>query len=88
MCELRTASIRGIDVETRTDDHFLGAADDIQAIAIAAAEIPGVEPALGVYYLCRQIRRAIIAAHDIAPAYMQFANFSIGRQGAIAADDP
>jgi len=39
---------RRIDVETRADDHFLGAADDIEAIAVEAREVAGIEPALRI----------------------------------------
>ena len=72
-----------IHVEAGADDHLLGTADDIEAFAVKTREIAGVEPALTVNHLGGQIRRAIIAAHDVAAAYMQLADFARRDRNAV-----
>ena len=66
-----------IDVEAGADDHLLGATDDEQRFAFEAREVAGVEPAVGIDRLRGEIRRAIVAAHHVRPADMQFADLAI-----------
>src|SRR6266849_3073403 len=79
--------LRGIDIEARTDDHFLGAPNDVKAIALEACEIAGIEPALAIDDLRRQIRCAIIAAHDVAPANVKLADFTSSHWYAVDCPD-
>ena len=60
----------------------------IEAIALEAREIAGIEPAVGIDRLGGEIGRAVIAAHHVGPADMQFADLAVGDDGAVAADDP
>src|SRR5260370_12872684 len=76
-----------IDVEARADDHFLGAADDIEAIAVKAREIAGIEPALAIDRLRGEIGGAIVAAHDVAAAYVQFADLAVPQRHAVDRPD-
>src|SRR5882724_13361725 len=76
-----------IDVEARSDDHFLGAADDIEAITVEASEIAGVEPALAIDRLRRQIRGAVVAAHHVAAANMKLADFTFRHRYAVERPD-
>ena len=88
LCEFRTGfDFRGIDVESGTDDHFLGAADDIKAIAIEAREIPGVEPALAIDSSRREVRCAVIAAHHVTPADMKLADLASRHRYAVYRSD-
>ncbi len=77
----------GINVEAGADDHFLGAADDVKTIALEAGEISGIEPAVGIDGLGGEVRRAVIAAHHVGSADVQFADPALGDDLAIAADD-
>src|ERR1700752_1030209 len=76
LCELRIADLGRVDVETRANDHFLGAADDMENIAVESREVAGVEPALAVDHLGRQIRCAIVAAHHVAATDVKLADFA------------
>src|SRR5467141_4304386 len=78
---------RRIDVESRADDHFLGAADDIEIIAVKAREIAGIEPALAIDDPGRQIRRTIITAHDVAPADVKLTDFASRHRYAVDRPD-
>ena len=66
-----------IDVEAGADDHLLGAADDVETIALEAREIAGIEPAVGIDRFGGEVGRAVIAAHHVGPADMQFADLAV-----------
>ena len=76
-----------IDVEAGADDHLLGAADDVETIALEAREIAGIEPAVGIDRFGGEVGRAVIAAHHVGPADMQFADLAVCDDLAVAPDD-
>src|SRR5882724_11007903 len=76
-----------IDVEAGSDNHFLGAADDIEAIAVEAREIAGAEPALAIDRLRRQIRGAVVAAHHVAATNVKLADFTFRHGYAVERPD-
>src|SRR5947208_5338090 len=78
----------GIDVETRTDDHFLGAADNVQAVAVETRQIAGIEPTLAVDDFCGQLGGTIVAEHHVAAANMQLPDFTSCRRNAVERSDP
>ena len=79
--------LRRIDVEARTDDHFLGAADDMEAIAVEAREIAGIEPALRIDRLGREIGGAVVAAHHVAAAYVKLADLAVADRDTVDRPD-
>src|SRR5437868_13384932 len=66
----------GVDVEAGADDQLLGAAADVEGVAVEAREIAGVEPAIGVDHRCSRLRGPVIAAHDIGSADVQLADLA------------
>src|SRR5260370_21700226 len=77
-----------MDVEARTDDHFLGTSDDVQALAIEARKIAGIEPALSVDNRCGQLGGTIVAEHHVTPPDMQPPNLTSRRRNAVECSDP
>src|SRR6266850_7448911 len=63
------------------------AANDIEAIAVEAREIASVEPALAIDGLRRQIRGAVVAAHDVAAANVKLADFTFRHRYAVERPD-
>src|SRR5882757_9955611 len=78
---------RRIDVETRADDHFLGAADDIKAIAVEPREVAGIEPALRIDRFGGEIGGAVVTTHHVAAAHVKFADLAIPYRNAVDRPD-
>src|SRR5581483_6532678 len=75
-----------IDIEAGSNDHLLGAADDVHLVALEAGEIAGVEPAVRIDRLGREIGRTVVTAHDVGPADVELTNIAIGDDRAVATD--
>ena len=57
-------------------NHFFGTAENVQAIAVKAGNITGIEPAFAVDHFACQVRSTAIAAHHVAPAHVEFSDLS------------
>src|SRR5215467_12807440 len=77
-----------IDVESGADDHFLGASDDIKAIRLELRQIAGIEPSIAVDDLGSQIRSTVVATHDVATAYVKFADITVDDRHSVEHSDP
>src|SRR5262249_4166394 len=65
-----------IDVEAGADNQLFAAADNVKGVTVELREIARIEPALGVDNGCGRLGGAIIAAHDVGPADVQFADLA------------
>ena len=59
----------------------------IETIALEPREIAGIEPAVGIDRFGGEVRRAVVAAHHVGAADVQFADLAIGDDLAVATDD-
>src|SRR5262249_28072808 len=74
MLQQEALDLRGVGVEPAHDEHVLLAADDPQASAAGkAAEIPGVQPAVGIDGLGGRRRVVEVALHHALAAHQHLA---------------
>ena len=78
--------LSGIHVEAGADDQLLGAADDVENVAVEPCEVAGVEPAIGVDHCRSPFGVPVIAAHHIGTTDVQLADLA-RRHGAVVGPD-
>src|SRR5262249_21835328 len=75
-----------IHIETRADDQLLSPPDDEEELAVGPSEAAGVEPAVAIDRLGRELRCSIIAEHHIRAAHVQFADLAVWNRRALEVD--